>query len=62
MFCWVHPQIAFSPIPYITGPTLECSKTTLLNVIGKMVPRPVKTGNCTPASVFRLSELYHPTF
>jgi hypothetical protein len=62
MFTWVHPQMEFSPILYVTGPTMECGKTSLLNVIGKMVRRPVKTANVSPAAIFRLSELYHPTF
>jgi putative DNA primase/helicase len=62
MFSWVHPQMEFSPILYVTGPTMECGKTTLLNVIGKMVRRPVKTSNVSAAAVYRLSELYHQTF
>jgi putative DNA primase/helicase len=62
MLSWVHPQMEFSPILYVTGPTIECGKTTLLSVIGKMVRRPVKTSNVSAAAIFRLSELYHPTF
>jgi hypothetical protein len=61
MFTWVHPQMDFSPIIYITGPTMECGKTTLLNVIGKMVRRPAKTANVSAAAIYRLSELYHPS-
>ena len=62
MLSWIHPQMDFSPIVYITGPTLECGKTTLLNAIGKMVKRPAKTANVSAAAIYRLSELYHPTF
>jgi putative DNA primase/helicase len=62
MFTWVHSQMKFSPILFITGPDRECGKTTLLGVMAKMVRRPVKTSNVTPAAIFRLSELYHPTF
>jgi hypothetical protein len=62
MFTWVHQRMEFSPILYIIAPTLECGKTSLLTVIGKMVRRPLKTANASPASVYRLSELYHPTF
>jgi len=61
MFTWIHPQMDFSPILYVTGPTMECGKTTLLNVIGKMVKRPAKTANVSAAAVYRLSELYHPS-
>lgn len=62
MMTWIHQKLEFSPIIYITGPTKECGKTTLLNAMGKMVMRPVKTSNVSPPSIFRLSELYHPTF
>ena len=41
---------------------MECGKTTLLSVLGKMVRRPVKTSNVSAAAIYRLSELYHPTF
>jgi putative DNA primase/helicase len=61
MFTWIHPQMDFSPVLYVTGPTMECGKTTLLNVIGKMVRRPAKTANVSAAAVYRLSELYHPS-
>jgi putative DNA primase/helicase len=61
MFTWVHPQMDFSPSLYVTGPTMECGKTTLLNAIGKMVRRPAKTANVSAAAVYRLSELYHPS-
>lgn len=59
---WVHDQMDFSPLFYITGPTKECGKTQFLKAIGKMVRRPLKTSSISPAALFRLSELYHPTF
>jgi putative DNA primase/helicase len=62
MLTWVHSQMKFSPILFITGPDRECGKTTLLNVMAKMVRRPVRTSNVSAAAIFRLSELYHPTF
>ena len=62
MLSWVHDQMEFSPILYITGPTRECGKTKLLSVIGKMARRPLKTSSISPAALFRLCELFHPTF
>jgi hypothetical protein len=59
---WVHHQMDFSPILYITGPTLECGKTRLLNAIGKVARRPLKTSSITSAALFRLCDLFHPTF
>jgi hypothetical protein len=61
MFTWVHPQMDFSPSLYVTGPTMECGKTTLLSAIAKMVRRPAKTANVSAAAIYRLSELYHPS-
>jgi hypothetical protein len=61
MFTWVHAQMDFSPILYVTGPTMECGKTTLLNVIAKMARRPAKTANVSAPAIYRLSELYHPS-
>jgi Domain of unknown function (DUF3854)/Protein of unknown function (DUF3631) len=61
MLTWVHHQMDFSPLLYITGPSKECGKTTLLRVIGKMSRRPLKSSNISPPSIYRLCELYHPT-
>ena len=59
MFTWIHSQMDFSPILYVTGPTMECGKTTLLNAVGKMVRRPAKTANVSAAAIYRL--LFHPS-
>jgi hypothetical protein len=62
MFSWVHDQMDFSPLLYITGPTKECGKTSLAMVIAKMVKRPLPSDIISAASIFRLCELYHPCF
>jgi hypothetical protein len=62
MLTWVHARMEFSPIFYVTAPDRECGKSSLLEVMAKMVRRPVKTSNVSSAAIFRLSELYHPTF
>jgi len=59
---WVHEQMDFSPILFITAPTKECGKTQLLKAIGKMARRPLKTSSCSPAALYRLCEINHPTF
>ena len=61
MFTWVHSQMEFSPIQYITGPDKECGKTVLLTVQSKMAKSPQGTDNISPAALYRLSEMYHPT-
>jgi putative DNA primase/helicase len=55
-----HDQAQISPILAISSPTPECGKTTLLNLIGALVPRPQAASNITPAAVFRTVEKYRP--
>jgi hypothetical protein len=50
-----HTLDAFSISPRlaITSPEKSCGKTTLLDVIGCLVPRPLITANATTAAIFR---------
>jgi putative DNA primase/helicase len=52
---------AISPRLAITSPEKQCGKTTLLDVIAHLVPRPLATSNISPASVFRSIEAACPT-
>src|SRR5205823_1722053 len=47
----IFPRLA------ITSPERRCGKTTLLDMTGRLVPRPLLTSNVTPAAVFRAIEL-----
>ena len=38
--CHAHDLFPISPILGITSPTPECGKSTLLTIVGAMVPRP----------------------
>jgi hypothetical protein len=63
---WVlhaHTLDAFSISPRlaITSPEKNCGKTTLLDVIGRLVPRPLATSNTTTAAVFRSIDAACPT-
>jgi putative DNA primase/helicase len=63
---WVqhaHTLDAFAIWPRlaITSPEKNCGKTTLLDVIGRLVPRPLATSNTSMAAVFRSIELTCPT-
>jgi Protein of unknown function (DUF3631) len=51
----------FSPRLGVTSPVKGCGKTTLLDVLGRCVPRPLPTANVTPAALFRVVEGYRPT-
>ncbi|MGI9508542.1 MAG: DUF3631 domain-containing protein, partial [Geminicoccaceae bacterium] len=45
----------------ITLPQKRCGKTTLVAVLDKLVPRPLKAANISPAAVFRVIEACEPT-
>jgi len=46
----------FSPRLSISSPTKGCGKTTLLDVLSRLVLRPLLAPNVTPAAVFRVIE------
>lgn len=50
-----------SPRLGITSPVKRCGKTTLLDVLSRLVPRALPTANVTAAALFRVVEGYRPT-
>jgi Protein of unknown function (DUF3631) len=63
--CWVvHTFLAehflVSPRLCISSPTKGCGKTTLLDVVFRLVQRPLLASNVTPAAVFRVIEKCKP--
>jgi putative DNA primase/helicase len=52
---------AFSPRLAITSAEKRCGKTTLLDVLGCLVPRPLPTANATAPAIFRSIEQLSPT-
>jgi putative DNA primase/helicase len=57
--CFSH--FSCTPRLAITSPERRCGKTTLLDVMGPLVPRPLPTANVTAAATFRTIELQQPT-
>ena len=54
--CWRHtPRLA------ITSPGRQCGKSTLLDVLGCMVPRPVQSESLSTAVLFRVIAKHRPT-
>ncbi len=51
-----------SPILALTSPTKRCGKTTLLDICGALVCRPLGTANISAAALFRIVEILQPTF
>ena len=50
-----------SPRLAITSPEKRCGKTTLLNVVQMLVPKPLQAAHITAAAVFRTVEAVRPT-
>jgi hypothetical protein len=50
-----------SPRLCVRSPTKGCGKTLLLDVLGRLVPRPLPSGNVTAPTLFRVVEKYRPT-
>lgn len=50
-----------SPILRITSPTKSCGKSSLLSIIGELVPNPILTANLTQATLFRLVDKHEVT-
>jgi hypothetical protein len=62
LMAWVHPGAAiYSPILLTTSAEANSGKTTLLNVIGFLVPRSLCTVGVTEAVLFRSIERWEPT-
>ncbi len=61
MFAHAHDAAEHSPILAIESPEKRCGKTTLLNIIGKLVPVPLPAANITTPAIFRSIEKYKPT-
>jgi Protein of unknown function (DUF3631) len=50
-----------SPRLAVTSPEKGCGKTTLLDVLSRLVRRPLPTANVTTSAVFRVVEIAKPT-
>lgn len=56
-----HDAADISPILAFTSPEKRCGKSTALNVVSVMVPKPIHTVNTSAAVVFRVMDAYQPT-
>ena len=55
-----HDSSGISPLLAVTSPTPECGKSTLLTLLGELVPRPLPASNITAAALFRAVEQWRP--
>jgi len=56
-----HDASPVSPLLAFTSPEKRCGKTTALELLSAIVPRPLPASNLTPAVVFRAVEAWRPT-
>jgi Protein of unknown function (DUF3631) len=49
------------PVLAIRSPEKRCGKTTLLDVLGRLVSKPLQSSNCSVAAIYRVIEKLHPT-
>ena len=61
LHAWTLDAYLVSPILRITSPTKSCGKSSLLSIIGELVPNPILTANLTPATLFRLVDKHEVT-
>ncbi len=61
VFAHTHDAFDVSPILAITSPEMRCGKTTLLELLSALVPRPIPTANLTTAATFRTIDRFRPT-
>lgn len=50
-----------SPLLGLLSPRERCGKTTVIDILGALVRRPLTVSNITPASLYRSIELWQPT-
>jgi putative DNA primase/helicase len=61
LFSHAHDLGTVAPILSICSPTKRCGKSTLMMLVGALVPRPLPASNITAAALFRAVEACSPT-
>ena len=61
VFTYLLDDAPVAPMLAITSPTKGCGKTTLLDLLGRLVRRPLIASNISSAAVFRSVEMFGPT-
>ncbi|GAG11918.1 unnamed protein product, partial [marine sediment metagenome] len=56
-----HDSSPISPVLGFVSPEKRCGKTTALEVVQALAPRPLPVANITPAAMFRVVEIHRPT-
>jgi len=60
LHCWAIDAAYISPLFILESPEKRCGKTTALNLLGALGPKPIPASSISPASLFRAVEKYQP--
>ena len=58
---WFIDSVEVAPLAIITAPEMACGKSQLHDLLAKIVMRPLSTNNMKAATLFRISEKWHPS-
>lgn len=61
LFSHCHSAFRISAILSLVSPTKRCGKTTVLSILGYMVPRALQAARVTPAAIYRAVSAHAPT-
>lgn len=57
---WFIDDVPVAPLLVITAPEMACGKSQLRDLLSKIVQRSLSTNNLKAATLFRISEKWHP--
>lgn len=60
-YTWFIDVVEVAPLAIITAPEKACGKSQLMELLGRMVRRPLPASNASTAGLFRAVDLWNPT-
>jgi putative DNA primase/helicase len=60
-YTWFIDVVKVAPLAIITAPEMACGKSQLLDLMAKIVMRPLSSNNMKSATLFRIAEKWHPS-
>ncbi|MBM3576043.1 MAG: hypothetical protein FJX39_10100, partial [Alphaproteobacteria bacterium] len=60
-YSWCIEYVPFAPMAIITAPEMQCGKTQLMEVMGRLSRKSLMASGITPAAVFRVVNAQRPT-
>jgi hypothetical protein len=61
LFCHTFDVFRHAPYLGVVSPTKGCGKSTVLDVLAELVPRPIKAEGFSAASIYRIIDICQPT-